>query len=297
MCHSLSSDADGFRRKIDKIVTWKAGARRAPNKPLQLLLMIACVQRGTPRMVPFAEMEQPLRDALIAFGPARKSVHPEYPFWHLQNDDVWDVLHDGKIRLRKDSSNPTAKELRDKCAAGGFLEKDYQSLKSSSVLQNDVIQDILNAHFPTSVHEDILSFFGLTITHKSTDPLKSISALRREVLLAYDQTCAISNFSLRLDNTIVGVEPAYLLWPQAGGRNEITNVVAMTPLHRKLFHLGVFTIDTTYRVRVSKRLSANNGFSELMGNYDGKKISLPADRSCHPSQDALEWHREEVFRK
>ena len=258
--------------------------------------MVAHVQKGGQRLVPFEQIEPKLRKALLAFGPIRKSTHPEYPFWHLQSDNIWEVQSEGEVILRQQSANPTAKQLRLKKAAGGFLQNDFAVLKASPALQTDVIHDILDTHFPTSIHEDIVDFFGLLMRSKDNEPHKSSVNFRREVLSAYGDVCAVSNFSVRMDDTVFGVEPAHLLWPQAGGQSVVNNAIAMTPLHRKLFHLGVFTIDSNCRVRISKFSKGSNGFSDLLGQFEGKKISLPGDTKAHPDQDALQWHREEVFR-
>src|SRR5688572_24831180 len=124
-----SPEVAELRNKIAQIIQWKSGARRAPHKPLQLLLMIAHVQKGGGRLVSFEMIEPKLRAALAAFGHVRKSIHPEYPFWHLKNDDFWEVQSDDKIILRKQSANPTAKELRMKNAAAGFLAPYYSTLR------------------------------------------------------------------------------------------------------------------------------------------------------------------------
>jgi len=36
-------------------------------------------------------LEPDLERLLFEFGPPRKAYHPEYPFWRLQNDGVWEV--------------------------------------------------------------------------------------------------------------------------------------------------------------------------------------------------------------
>lgn len=291
----IVSTAD-IRDRIRSIIPWKSGERRALHKPLQLLLMVANIQNGGPRLVPFAEMEDRLRTALATFGPVRKSNHPEYPFWHLQSDGIWEVQGDDEIVLRRNSANPTAKQLREKKALGGFLLQDFNALRMSLTLQNDVIHDILDTHFPASVHGDIIDFFGLFVGPERTEPYLVATKFRHDVLRAYNGVCAISNFSLRIDNAMFGIEPAHILWPQAGGRSIVRNAVAMTTLHRNLFHLGMFTIDPTYRIRLAKVVRGGNGFNDLLGKFEGKPISLPVAAEDHPDQEALRWHQNEVFR-
>jgi len=290
------NQGDELRGKIERLITWRSGTNRAPHKPLQLLIAIANAQNGGPRLQSFSEIEPKLRVALDTFGPVRKSTHPEYPFWHLKTDKIWEVKSDKEVTLRRNSINPSAKELRDKNATGGLLPNYFDAVKSSPALQMDIIHDILDNHFPASIHEDIINFFGLVLKEGEGEPSRDSSQFRRQVLVAYDGTCAISNFSVRMNDAIMGVEATHILWPQAGGRNSISNAIAMSTLHRKLFHLGVFTIDSSFRIRICQKASGKNGFNDALGQYEGKKISLPTDSSIHPSQDALAWHRDQVFR-
>jgi putative restriction endonuclease len=287
---------DELRTKVAQLITWRSGAKRAPHKPLQLLLAIANAQNGGPRLQPFSEIESKLRAALDTFGPVRKSTHPEYPFWHLRTDQIWEVDSEGQVNMRRGSLNPSAKQLRDRKARGGLLSHYFEALRNSPALQMDLIHDVLDTHFPSSIHEDIINFFGLILKQGEREPSRDVIQFRQHVLAAYDGACAISNFSVRMEDSILGVEATHVLWPQAGGKNSLINAIAMTTLHRKLFHLGVFTIDSNYRVRVSKNARGTNGFNDVVGQFDGKKIGLPSDTGKHPDQDALGWHRDQVFR-
>ncbi|HOW67754.1 MAG TPA: hypothetical protein P5186_26310 [Candidatus Paceibacterota bacterium] len=291
-----SDSGDELRKKVSHIITWRSGTKRAPHKPLQLLLAIASTESGGPRLLSYATIEEKLRKALQVFGPVRKSDHPEYPFWHLQTDRIWEVKADCAVTLRRGSLNPTAKELRQKGASGGFLVNYDRALRDSLKLRMDLIHDILDTHFPPSIHEDILTFFGLSFRQEHDIQCSDCVHFRQRVLTAYDSACAITNYSVRMENSVLGVEPAHVLWPQAGGKDQVTNAIAMTTLHRKLFHLGVFTVDANCRIRVSKNARGSSGFEEMVGRFDGRKISLPADPAQQPSLEALAWHREQVFR-
>ena len=83
-----------FRDKVDQLNVWSHGGERAPHKPLLLLLILARKSRALPDEVTFTEIEDTVRDLLFEFGPSRKSYHPEYPFWRLQNDGIWEVASD-----------------------------------------------------------------------------------------------------------------------------------------------------------------------------------------------------------
>jgi putative restriction endonuclease len=66
------------------------GAGRAPHKPL-LCYFLGRLQRGETGPILFSELEGPVRDLLREFGPARRSYHPEFPFYHLTSDGLWRI--------------------------------------------------------------------------------------------------------------------------------------------------------------------------------------------------------------
>jgi len=67
------------------ITVWKKGNQRAPNKPLLLLYAIGQLLNDR-KQLPYSDIDEPLRNLLREFGPSRKTIHTEYPFWRLKND-------------------------------------------------------------------------------------------------------------------------------------------------------------------------------------------------------------------
>ena len=86
---------------FEKIKFWQQGGQRAPHKALLILYALARLQQGAGRMISYLEIDNALRSLLIEFGPSRKSYHPEYPFWRLQNDNVWEVPAADTLSTRK----------------------------------------------------------------------------------------------------------------------------------------------------------------------------------------------------
>lgn len=72
---------DEFLRRIDQINVWKSGGKRAPHKPLLLLLGLGRVLNGENRLASYRnDIEPELGQLLQRFGPPRKRMHPESPF-------------------------------------------------------------------------------------------------------------------------------------------------------------------------------------------------------------------------
>jgi len=79
---------------IANLRIWKQGDKRAPHKPLLLLIALSRIQQNKQRLVLFSEIEKPLTELLTEFGPQRKSHHPEEPFHRLPKDGIWELAND-----------------------------------------------------------------------------------------------------------------------------------------------------------------------------------------------------------
>lgn len=284
-----------FLERIERITVYKRGNERAPHKPLYILQCIAAIQHGLPRLRPFTEIEKPLKEALIRFGLRTKSVSPQYPFWRLQNDSLAVVVPAGPYDFRKQATDPTKSSLVSLDAHGGFTDADYSLIRDDLNLQTLTIHKILDGHFPRSIHEDIIAFFDLRLSGARASDEHTESEFRHRIVTAYGNACALTGFSIEYRRSFPGIDAAHICWPQAGGNDDVCNGIAMTTLYRKLFHLGLFTIDETMKVLFCSEL-VDMGRFQVTDELKGKKISLPKDSKFWPSQDALKWHRKWVFR-
>ena len=80
-----------FLTALDNLNVWKRGGVRAPHKPLLLLLALGRLSQDENRLVRYEDVEARLRQLLERFGPPRQVTHPEFPFWHLQTDGIWEI--------------------------------------------------------------------------------------------------------------------------------------------------------------------------------------------------------------
>jgi putative restriction endonuclease len=94
-----------IKEKFDAITVWTRGGERAPHKPLLALYAIGRALRGEPRMVEYAQVDRDIGRLLVEFGPRRQSYHPEYPFWRLQNDRLWELNQTEGLSVRRGNTD------------------------------------------------------------------------------------------------------------------------------------------------------------------------------------------------
>jgi putative restriction endonuclease len=282
------------------IKPWKRGHERAPHKPLLLLLALGRIQRGEPREVAFTSVEDDLRQLLDRFGPARKAHHPEYPFWYLRNDGLWQVSEADQLPLKKGGGSPTISTLRKHDVTGGLPEAHDKLLRSSPSVITSAARILLDGHFPTSYHDDLLAAVGLsfdtagdteTVTRKRRDP-----RFPRAVRLAYAHRCGVCGLDMQLDGRSVGLEAAHVWWHTHGGPSDVSNGIALCPLHHKALDLGAWGLDDDRRVLVSAQLHGGPRVEEAVGRYHGEALVGPRAGEAPVNVDFIRWHRREVFR-
>ena len=85
---------------------WYRGSERAPHKQLLLLQALGRLLRRESRLVSFSDLGPELSRLLEEFGPPRRSVHPEYPFWRSPNDGLWEVEEKAAPTRRGSNTDP-----------------------------------------------------------------------------------------------------------------------------------------------------------------------------------------------
>ena len=278
---------------LGKLNVWRRGNERAPHKPLLLLFAIGHYLRDGSRMLPFREVEKPLRQLLVDFGPYRKTIHPELPFWHLHNDGFWELENIELPTDRVGSASVKKKMLLENDAHGGLCLRFYESIQDRKIA-TQAISLLLNTSFPESIHEYILASVGIDrsylILERKRDP-----AFRQEILRAYGYECAICGFTSRIGDKLVGVEAAHIKWHQAGGPDTHPNGIALCSLHHKLFDRGMMTITDRYRILVSELANGSAMFKHIVMSFHGNEINIPPRPEYQPARNFISWHKKQVF--
>jgi putative restriction endonuclease len=287
--------ATDLLEKIQKLNIWTSGDQRAPHKPLLLLIALSRIANGEGRLVPFSEIEKTLEDLLRDFGPSRKSYHPEYPFWWLQNDGIWEVPGGEKLPKRKMKNNPTKSTLLKYEAKAGFTPEAYEQLKADRKLLVQVALDLLDAHFPSSIHKDILDRIGLDLAdpnlRKKRDP-----RFRFDVIQAYEHRCAVCGYDAKIGNSDLGLEAAHIKWVQASGPDNVNNGLALCALHHKAFDLGAWGLSDELKIILSADIHGREHTNHWFFAFNNQPLRKPHSSMLVPAIEYLKWHRKEVFR-
>jgi putative restriction endonuclease len=284
-----------FLDRLQSLSVWKRSGKRAAHKPILILYALGRVFAGDD-CIRFAECRQELSKLLREFSATSLRQQPEYPFWRLQNDRIWEVIPQS-IPSRRSNSDPTARSLVMAQATGMFPAIILKALKDDRTLVHRAARTVLSSHFADTIHDEILNAVGLPSGDAGDIfPYRS-TAFRRDVLRAYRYSCAVCSLSLRLDDSTIGLDAAHIKWRQAQGPDVVSNGLALCISHHKLFDLGTFTITPALTILVSDRVSGSSHVADLLLGYHKRSISATTHPAFRPQPQFMKWHREHVFRE
>lgn len=288
--------ADELRHRFEHINVWKRGDQRAPHKPLLLLYALGRCYHEDRRLLPYLEVDKQVGQLLKAFGPSRPA-RPNDPFWHLTNDDLWTISDVDRLERQKNRPKPLVSSLKEINPGAGFPEPIFQFLRSRPKLIGELAQTLLNAHFPSTLHTDILEAASLRITAANrSNRLPRDPEFRDRILDAYEHQCAVCGYDIRLNSQLVGLEAAHVKWHQYRGPDTEDNGLALCVVHHKLFGRGAWRITDDYKLIASDLVGGSAGLNEWLFRYHGASIAQPTKPGHRVDPEFVAWHKDEVFR-
>jgi putative restriction endonuclease len=290
----MDQTQEAILERVRSLSTWKRGGERAPHKPLLLLLSLSRITQGLPRLAAFSDLASPLAMLLRNYGPPRASVHPEYPFWHLQRDGLWEVIDGDSLRKSRGGSDPLKSQLISQHVQGGLPEPIYVTFRESPVFLNEVVRELLDRNFPSSLHEDILNELGLSISLLGRR--KRSGQFRANVVTAYGHGCAICGFDMKIGASDFALDAAHIKWHQVGGPDVVDNGLALCSIHHKALDRGVIGITEEQILLVSVDLHGNSWGRAWFEEFKGKPLRKPTRTKWYPRIEYLRWHFDQVFR-
>ena len=278
---------DDFLRRLRNIRQQTSGDYRAPHKPLLLLIAFAGVALGEERLIEYSAQDDRLSKLLIEFGPpVKKTVKPFEPFKRLPKDKLWELVNvpdQSTAAIEK----ITGGYLKNRNAKGGLLEKDYQLLRQDREFLSRCIIQILESNFPLSYHSEILQAVGIpnigldTIELQGSSTKKHPSVVhtrdpkfRNAILKIYERACSICRSTVRLNDTLMGIEAAHIKWHAYGGPDIESNGLALCSFHHKAFDRGVIGLNNIgdgYQVEVSSELNGYGPAIDWLRKFENKK--------------------------
>jgi putative restriction endonuclease len=279
--------------RLSSLRQHERNGRRAPHKPLLLLLALGRLASTGSSATPWTVAENQLGRLIAEFGPPSKtkpSQSAAYPFTHLRSDKVW--------RLDRDVPMDNVGPLRE--GVTGRLEESLERLLLSQPAAIPVVaRSLVDSHFPSTVGPDVLVAVGFDPEEPPVPGTEPVSRRRNpgwrvEVLEAWDRQCAFCGFDGQAGGVPVGLEAAHVRWFALDGPDSLDNGLALCMLHHKLFDRGMLGLDDDLAVMVSRRFSARTPHGRAVYELHGHRLS-PRPGTPLPAVPHVRWHQQQVF--
>ena len=236
----------------------------AVHQPLALVWAIARVTRGESRLCDWPTFKREVGSLLSRFGGDATRVTPEFPFWHLRNSGLWEVVGfnappDFKARPSSFDS-PTIR--------AGFTEPFQNLLASSDELVTQAISVLRAGYLDEVSSEALFQAVGLegydtasgllesfdesgTPERRSTmvDRVVRSTMLADRVKMAHDDACQVCGLRLKTASGHYS-EAAHIrgLGRPHNGPDAPDNVLCLCPNHHKQFDSLSIYVDSAHKI-------------------------------------------------
>jgi putative restriction endonuclease len=290
----------------------------SPYKPALLLAVIESVEEQliqdnrieiTPELIAgFKAYCQ-----LLSPGPEYRACPFQLPFFHLRSSGFWHLHARPGLELLVTASKSVRSfgHLRDVIAYVS-LDAPLWELLLQPLAREEIRQALLVRYFPLTRHyfrpragEEKLDELGRQMLEEpaavynrvvdgadETELLVQSAVFSREVLRAYESTCAVSGLLLVSTTGAAPLLDACHIVPWSVTHdNSIGNGLALCPNLHRAFDRHLFWVDEDYRVRVAE------GFGELSGHdygvqrFNGQQLRLPKVQAWWPKVENLATQR------
>ena len=179
---------------------------------------------------------------------------------------------------------------------GSALDKTvWDEYHLNMQLLSDAVDEI--PYMKELLHEDNVVPILPTGTTRTTTVQARVNQgyFRSAVISAYGGKCCVTGLEVPSLLIASHIKP----WSDSDPNTERTNPcngLSLNTLHHEAFDKGIFTIDTDYRIlvsKVAKECYTSEVFNDFFVKYEGKTIILP--ERFLPSKEMIEYHNSKLI--
>lgn len=303
--------------KAANLRVWSNGWRRAPHKPLLILLAVHRAQHGLARTAPWSWWRDHLTPLLQDYAP-NPSVRasPHNPFRFLISDQLWEVDgYDPEDLTQFVKAPPGATErarafkvtwLNQTDPEAGLPREYHDVLASAPRSTDQLVRILLQIHFPPTLWTDLLASTGVThdlgemvaipaavasIAARNVPKRTRDAEFAAKVHGADGYRCVVCRYDGhdKQHDRPVGLDAAHVKWHHVGGPDTLANGATLCPTHHRLFDRGMFCWEPPSRLLLPSPHYAHDSLVAAL------PVNQPAPERL--KTEFLLWQYEYVFRR
>jgi len=297
---------------------------RAPHKPILLLSVMDLIAEGSVTRN-FIEFSADLVEVFALYWsrvmPLGRRGLPVYPFFHLRSEGFWHLVpRPGKEEiLQATTTVSSAAKLRE-LVLGARLDDELFDLLLDAEARGVLRASLLEHYFVPELRPALLAqgevnvqayrysldllraaqsqpFGGASLAADAMPRPARDQGFRRAVVTAYEHRCGFCGIRMTTADGHTVVEAAHIV-PWSETRNDDPrNGLALCRLCHWTFDEGLLSLSAVYVILASPQLAGNGNVPAHLGALVGRLLVGPAEEAWRPDLEAVQWHRETVFRR
>jgi len=289
----------------------------APHKPILMLSIIDCVENKliTSNKIDISpELVSVFKENWKKFVITPHSPIFALPFYHLRTEPFWELIArqgfekiiQSKFAMKTFThlNEAVAYALIDNELFDFFTNSENRNILRISIIQtyfphikfsesngNDIIKKIENIIF-----DDTIENQELKTDIEDEEYFVRGGLFKKLVPKAYEFRCCISGMKLISLHDVSMIDACHIKPIALKGIDHITNGIALNPNLHRAYDRGLISIDTNFKVIVSKHFDEDVNNSYSLRKFEGQRIQLPFGKNFYPNIEFLNWHTENVFK-
>lgn len=246
---------------------------------------------------------------LLSPGPEYRACPFQLPFFHLKSSGFWHLHARPGLELLVTASKSVRSfgHLRDVIAYAS-LDAALWELLLQPLAREEIRQTLLVRYFPLTRHyfrpraglerldelgrqmlEEPPAVYNRSVDVANEEAVAERSGVFvREVLRAYQSTCAVSGLQLVSTTGATPLLDACHIVPWSVSRDDtIGNGLSLCPNLHRAFDRHLFWVDEDYKVRVAEGFGELGGHDYGVQRFNGQQLRLPKVRAWWPRVENL----------
>jgi putative restriction endonuclease len=299
----------------------EATLHRAPHKPLLLLTVLDMAAQSslTTNIIP---LMPELADIFTTYWklamPPERVGNLFLPFFHLKSDGFRHLIpqHGKNEILASIRQIGSAAQLRE-TVLGAQLDDALFDLICVEESRNILRVAIIEKYFRADMRSLLVEQAGINlVSYQYSEELLAKTRMgqatgnlpiddtqrpardqgfRRAIVTAYDHRCVLCGVRLMTSDGLTVANAAHIVPWSISYNDNPRNGLCLCRLCHWVFDVGLASITSKYRIRLSKQVGLEGNVPGHLSTLDDRPIFEPVEEVFNPDIDALKWHMIQIF--
>jgi putative restriction endonuclease len=309
-----------YIKAFKKLRMDRSHGQTAPHKPILLLSVLQTFQSGVNanhRIEISPELVALFKTNWSLLVRTKHDCRISYPFYYMKSEGFWKLMpKEGHSNVNDLGSAIKSFSKLSNAVECAIINEDLTALMLDSNTNHLLQQYLLDEYFKSTkenlsgsidIQKNLFTAIESKLLNEPAEEYRKEikvfieekneeeiflrgSIFKREIPKLYQYTCCISGLKIESTRNISMIDACHIVPFSESYNDTVSNGIALCPNLHRAFDRGLISIDSSYRVLVTKDLWESDSSFKLK-DFEGKEILLPLNKTYVPLQENFGWHR------